>query len=218
MLNCQQGILQMFVLFALQEFVQMWCKLKGKSQGHWAQLRRERIHYITRDGLPSWLSGKESACQCRRRGFDSWVRKIPWKRKWQPTPIFLPGKPMDRGAWWATVHGVSKRHDWATKQQPAMEEPSLCLRERKILLPPSPPLLCPVWKQGCCQKKKKKTRKASLIYMSYHWSSNVMRCMEERRPGAGWVTEEEEEKVWAEREGDWSDYRTLKMNDSYREW
>ena len=40
------------------------------------------------------LSGKES-CQCRRCkrcGFDPWVRKIPWRRKWQPTPIFLPRK------------------------------------------------------------------------------------------------------------------------------
>ena len=27
-----------------------------------------------------------------RRGFDSSVRKIPWRRKWQPTPVFLPGK------------------------------------------------------------------------------------------------------------------------------
>ena len=47
------------------------------------------------EGLPRWCSGKESACQCRRlqrRGFDAWVRKIPWSRKWQPAPIFLPGK------------------------------------------------------------------------------------------------------------------------------
>ena len=43
-------------------------------------------------GLPRWLSGKESACQCRRREFNPWVRKIPWRRKWQPTPVFLPGK------------------------------------------------------------------------------------------------------------------------------
>ena len=43
-------------------------------------------------GLPRWCSGKESACQCSRRRFDPWVRKIPWSRKWQPTPIFLPGK------------------------------------------------------------------------------------------------------------------------------
>ena len=45
--------------------------------------------------LPSWLSGKESACQCRRHrrlGFDPWVGKIPWRRKWQCTPVFLPGK------------------------------------------------------------------------------------------------------------------------------
>jgi len=44
----------------------------------------------------------------RRRGFDPWVRKIPWRRKWQPTPGFLPGKPIDRGAWRATVHGVAQ--------------------------------------------------------------------------------------------------------------
>ena len=31
--------------------------------------------------LPRWLSGKESACQCRRRGFDPWVGKIPWRRE-----------------------------------------------------------------------------------------------------------------------------------------
>ena len=40
-------------------------------------------------------SGKESTCQHRRherRGFDLWVGKIPWSRKWQLTPVFLPGK------------------------------------------------------------------------------------------------------------------------------
>ena len=40
--------------------------------------------------------------------FERWVRMILWRRKWQPTPVFLPGKSMDRGAWWATVHGVTK--------------------------------------------------------------------------------------------------------------
>ena len=42
-------------------------------------------------GLPWWLSDKESACQCRGREFDPWVGKIPWRKKWQPIPIFLPG-------------------------------------------------------------------------------------------------------------------------------
>ena len=37
-----------------------------------------------------WHSGKESTCQCRRRGFNPWVGTIRWRRKWQPTPIFLP--------------------------------------------------------------------------------------------------------------------------------
>ena len=35
-----------------------------------------------------------------------------WRRKWQPTPVILPGKSVDRGAWWATVHGVSKVQTW----------------------------------------------------------------------------------------------------------
>ena len=46
-------------------------------------------------GFPKWRSGKESACHCRRYKrlkFNPWVRKIPWRRKWQPTPVFLPGK------------------------------------------------------------------------------------------------------------------------------
>ena len=43
-------------------------------------------------GLPWWLSGKESACQCRRHRFNPWVRKIPWGRKWWPTLVFLLGK------------------------------------------------------------------------------------------------------------------------------
>ena len=43
-------------------------------------------------GLLWWLRGKESTCQCRRHRFDPWVRKTPWRRKWQPVLVFLPGK------------------------------------------------------------------------------------------------------------------------------
>ena len=69
----------------------------------------ERLHFhIHTLGLPWWLSGKESTCQCRRHRFNSWVRKLPWRRKWQPPPVYLPGKPMDRGAWWATIHRVAQ--------------------------------------------------------------------------------------------------------------
>ena len=42
--------------------------------------------------LPWWLSGKKSACQRRRGGFGPWVRKMPWKRKWLSTLVFLCGQ------------------------------------------------------------------------------------------------------------------------------
>ena len=51
------------------------------------------IHAYT--GFPGDDIGKESTCQCGRRRrlrIDPWVGKIPWKRKWQPTPVFLPRK------------------------------------------------------------------------------------------------------------------------------
>ena len=46
-------------------------------------------------GFLGGATGKEPICQCRRckrLGFSPWVGKIPWRRKWQPTPIFLPGE------------------------------------------------------------------------------------------------------------------------------
>ena len=56
---------------------------------------------------------------CRRCGFIPWVKKTPWRRKWQPTPVFLPENPTDREAWWTIVHGSCKRveHDLATEQR-----------------------------------------------------------------------------------------------------
>ena len=66
-----------------------------------------KFHCLWNRGWPPrGLSGKESACQCRSRGFDPWVGKVPWRRKWQPTPGFLPGE--SHGAWQATVHGVAE--------------------------------------------------------------------------------------------------------------
>ena len=43
-------------------------------------------------GFPHSSVGKRIYLQCRRPRFDLWVRKIPWRRKWQPTPVFLPGE------------------------------------------------------------------------------------------------------------------------------
>ena len=69
-----------------------------------------------RDEFPWWPSSKEAAWRFRRHRFDPWVRKIPWRRKWQPTPLFLLQNPINRGAWRATFHEVTKSQtqlsDW----------------------------------------------------------------------------------------------------------
>ena len=54
------------------------------------------------------LMEKEPACQCRRHKrcrFDRWVRKIPWRRAWQPTPVRLPGESHG----WRSLEGYSSR-------------------------------------------------------------------------------------------------------------
>ena len=78
--------------------------------------------------IARWLSGKEQAWQCRRQkrhkwyqrdGFNSWVRKIPWRRKWRPTPVFLLGKSHGQ----KSLMGYSPRghkrvgHDLTTKHK-----------------------------------------------------------------------------------------------------
>ena len=65
--------------------------------------------------LLGFPGGKEPACQCRRhkrRGFKPWVRKMPWRRKWQSTPVLLPGESHAQRTWWATVmRSLRVRHD-----------------------------------------------------------------------------------------------------------
>ena len=66
-------------------------------------------------GLLRWLSGKEFACLFRRLGFDPWVGKIPWRRAWQPTPVFLPGEshgPEEPGGL-QSMGSHKAQHSWA---------------------------------------------------------------------------------------------------------
>ena len=67
--------------------------------------------------FPGGASGKESVCQCRRyrrRGFDPWVRRIPWRRAWQPIPVFLPRESHEQ----RSLAGYSS---WVTKSQITIE-------------------------------------------------------------------------------------------------
>ena len=69
-------------------------------------------------GLLWWVRGKDSTCntgdclQWRRRGFDPWDRKICWEGNDNLLQYFSLGNPMDRGTWWATVHGDTKSWTW----------------------------------------------------------------------------------------------------------
>ena len=72
-------------------------------------------------GLPRWLDGKESACQCgtyKRLSLGPRVRKTPWRRKWQPTPVFLSGE----------VHGQGSYSPWGRKESDTTEQLSMCPR------------------------------------------------------------------------------------------
>ena len=65
---------------------------------HWQKYTFSKVTYIDwvlTERSPRWFTGKEPACQQRRQNrpkFNPLVRKIPWSRKWQLTPVFLPGK------------------------------------------------------------------------------------------------------------------------------
>ena len=57
---------------------------------HW----RIKLSHMYTQGLPRWLGGKESTpvLETQETWFNPSVEQIPWKRKWQPLPVFLPGK------------------------------------------------------------------------------------------------------------------------------
>ena len=68
-------------------------------------------------GFPSGANGKESACQCRRHKghrFDPWVGKIPWRRAWQFTPVFLPGEALGQKTLVGKDLGLQRLgHNWS---------------------------------------------------------------------------------------------------------
>ena len=62
-----------------------------------------------------WLPGislKAQLWMCRKICLWGWFTPCPWRRKWQLTPVFLPGKSQGWGAWQASVHGVAKSWTW----------------------------------------------------------------------------------------------------------
>ena len=91
---------------------------KGETKAPWAQVRpcnylitKVICSSVLLTRLPRCLSGKESTCQGRRGGFDPWIGRIPWRTKWQPTLVFLPGESLRQ----RNLAGYSPQgsQDWA---------------------------------------------------------------------------------------------------------
>ena len=81
---------RVFPLFLIFKFVYDWNDMFLKYSVGFICKTTGTWYFLCK--LPRWLRGKESICQCRTWWFNPWVGKIPCRRKWQPTPIFLPGK------------------------------------------------------------------------------------------------------------------------------
>ena len=74
-------------------------------------------------GLPRWLSGKEFTCNAGDVGLIPGSGRFPWKRKWQPTPVFLSGKSHGKKslAGYSPCGHKKSRQDLATKQQSSQQ-------------------------------------------------------------------------------------------------
>ena len=88
-----------------------------------ARLRLSQIRPET--AFLAWLRGKESTCQCRGRQFHPWGGKIPWRRAWQPTPVFLPRESHGQ----KSLGGYSP---WGRKESNATWQLNNTLRYQKL--------------------------------------------------------------------------------------
>ena len=95
----------------------LFCYIKGKNthelntESYLMQHKKQEVIFRAvcyKGGFPGGSGGKEAACNAEDLGSIPGSERFPWRREWQPSPVFLPGEFMDRGAWWATVHGVAK--------------------------------------------------------------------------------------------------------------
>ena len=105
-----------------------WRTMVTKSR---TQLSHFDFHFLYRSKDFQGGCGKESSCQCWRLGLDPWVRKIPWRKKQQPIPVFLPGISRGQGSladyWEPCVHGVAVRQDLTTEHTELLWNFGVCV-------------------------------------------------------------------------------------------
>ena len=105
-------------------------RLLAEGRPGWTDITRG-VGSAERKGFPSGTSDKETPGQCRRhkrRWFNPWVGKIPWRRAWQPTPVFLPGESS-----WTEEPGRLQfmelqrvEHDWSDSAWSLVREKEIC--------------------------------------------------------------------------------------------
>ena len=73
---------------------------------------------------------------------ETWVGKIPWRRKWLPIPVFFPGESLDREDWWPKSSGSQRvRRDWVTKEA-GMHNVCICKSMKVKVFAQLRPTLC----------------------------------------------------------------------------
>ena len=88
----------------------------------WKPQSWQLVIFIFEVRLPGWLSVKNLPANAGDTG-DPWLRKIPWGREWQPTPIFLPGKSHgQRSLVGYSPWGCRIRHNWVTKRHTVADQ------------------------------------------------------------------------------------------------
>ena len=89
--------------------------LAAWGQG-WALMAAQVARNPRNWGFPGGSVERHCLLNRDRRGFNPWVRKIPWRRKWQAAPVFLPGEPPgQRSPGGYSPRGHRVRHDWVAK-------------------------------------------------------------------------------------------------------
>ena len=123
-------------------------------------------------GLPTWCCVKESACQWRRRrrlSFDPWVGRVPWSRKWQPIPVFLPRK----------FHGQRSLASYSPCGHKELDTSEQLSNEHCVLLKPL--LLKPhIWENlGMKSKLSPKQARHSIILgdLLFYFIKNEISCI-----------------------------------------
>ena len=145
------------------------------------------VDNLTHVGLPWWRRLKESDCNAGRPGFDLWVGKMPWKREWLPTPVYLPGEfsgqrgLMGYSPW---GHKESETIVWLTLtdtylqcrpvQFSSVQSPSLTLRPHGLQhpWPPCPSPTPGVYSDSCpLSRSGHPTSSSCVLTFSSHFQS-----------------------------------------------